>query len=234
VQQRVLQEKKFCFNPIQAVHCNPLFHWFSNRVVWWCFACVIFWPKMGLFVMLHNTLESPLRTERALDISFCLTNKIIYLPACSTLPSSSLNMWDPPNIWVMKTTFKTCLSQPLLFFEEVYKTGLETRFLRGSNVILGTLLNWRLDFLRVSNSNVSVKSKLQHPPPPHYCPFRWSNTPTPGTNLSCKASEITAKRSLNVQFFLVCLATYRVFYKKNPTYLDYFIPYMHGRIPLTY
>ena len=104
-------------------------------------------------------------------------------------------MWVPPNIWVMKTTFRTCLSQPLLFFEEIYKTGLETRFLKGSNVILGTLLNWRLDFLRVSSSNVSVKSKLQHHPPlpPHYGLFRWSNTPTLGTKLSHKASEITAK-----------------------------------------
>ena len=139
-------------------------------------------------------------------------------------------MWFPPNIWVMKTTFKTCLPWPLLFFGEVYKTGLETRFLRGSNVILGTLLEWRLDFLRVSTSDVSVKSKLQHPPPPHYGLFRWSNTPTPGKNLSCKSSEITAKRSLNVQFSLVCLATYRAFYKN---FIN-FIPYMHGCIPLTY
>ena len=131
------------------------------------------------------------KSERALDIklSFCLTNKIIYLPACSTLPSSSLNMWVPPNIWVMKTTFKTCLSQPLLFFGEVYKTGLETRFLRGSNVILGTLLDWRLDFFRVSSSDVSVKSKLQHPPPPHYGLFRWSNTPTPGKGQTSRAKH---------------------------------------------
>ena len=126
-------------------------------------------------------------------------------------------MWVPPNIWVMKTTFKTCLSQPLLFFGEVYKTGLETRFLRGSNVILGTLLDWRLDFLRVSSSDVSVKSKLQHPPPPPLWSIQVIKYPHPrqGTNLSCKASEINAKRSLNVQFFLVCLATYRAFYKKK-------------------
>ena len=125
----------------------------------------------------------------------------------------------------MKTTFKTCLSQPLLFFGEVYKTGLETRFLRGSNVILGALLDRRLDFLRVSSSDVSVKSKLQHPPP---LPPLWSIQvikyphPRKGTNLSCKASEINAKRSLNVQFFLVCLATHRAFYKKKSHLLRLF------------
>ena len=144
-----------------------------------------------------------------LDISFCPTNKIIYLPACSMLPSSSWNMWVPPNMSVMKTTLRTCLSQPLLFFEEGYKTGLETRFLRGSNVILGTLLNWRLDFLRVSSSNVSVKSKLQHSPPPPTMVYSGDQIPPPQ-------------------------GTYRAFYKKNPTYWDYFIPYMHGCIPLTY
>ena len=126
----------------------------------------------------------------------------------------------------MKTTFKTCLSQHLLFFEEVYKTGLETRFLRGSNVILGTLLNLRLDFVRVSNSYVSVKSKLQHssPPPPTLWSIQVIKYPHPrqGTNLSCKASEINAKWSLNVQFFLVCLATHRAFYKKKSHLLRLF------------
>ena len=43
------------------------------------------------------------------------------------------------------------------------------------------------------------------------------------TKVSCKAAEIAATRSLNVQLFFVWHATYNAFYKKNPTYWDYYI-----------
>ena len=39
---------------------------------------------------------------------------------------------------------------------------------------------------------------------PHKGPLRWSNAPTQGTKLSCKAAEITTTRSLNAQLFFVC------------------------------
>ena len=41
------------------------------------------------------------------------------------------------------------------------------------------------------------------------------------TKFSCKAAEIAATRSLNAQLFFVCYATYKTYYKKNPTYYHY-------------
>ena len=36
------------------------------------------------------------------------------------------------------------------------------------------------------------------------------------TKLSCKAAEIAATRTLKAQFFVVCRATHKAFYKKIP------------------
>ena len=43
------------------------------------------------------------------------------------------------------------------------------------------------------------------------------------TKVSCKAAEIAATRSLKAQSFFVCHATYKAFFRKNPTYWDYYI-----------
>ena len=43
------------------------------------------------------------------------------------------------------------------------------------------------------------------------------------TKVSCKAVEIAATRLLKAQIFFVCHATYKAFFKKNPTYWDYCI-----------
>ena len=43
------------------------------------------------------------------------------------------------------------------------------------------------------------------------------------TKVSFKAAEIAATRLLKSQSFFVCHATYTAFFKKNPTYWDYYI-----------
>ena len=43
------------------------------------------------------------------------------------------------------------------------------------------------------------------------------------TKVSCKAAEIAAKRLLKAQSFFVRHATYKAFFKKNPTCWDYYI-----------
>ena len=43
------------------------------------------------------------------------------------------------------------------------------------------------------------------------------------TKVLCKAAEIAATRSLKAQSFFVYHATYKAFFRKNPTYWDYYI-----------